>query len=131
MDPYRAIELVKNVSYKPSWLLMPRVVDEDVVLEIGYVERDSDSMWAPNYERPTFNELPFRLNVRSIHSVDELYRKVLNCLVECEKHEAREFFKVGRSFETPFHPHRPDGNRLWETTTWVPTPEIDRPLLGV
>lgn len=45
---------------------------------------------------------------------DDFVRAIFETVMRIELHESREFFRVGG--RAPFHPHRVDGNQLYEDT---------------
>ena len=122
MDPRQARALIANVTYKPTWFLSTTIESNMLVLKVDYVERNSNSEYAPNYPNRTYNSLEFEFTTAELDTPEQVYRKVLNCLLECEKHEATEFFKVGRSFDAIFHPHSDAGRALLEQTDEVAHP---------
>jgi hypothetical protein len=124
MDVPTALHYISKVSYKPQWRLyaMPIGEGNDVMLTVDYVAWNSNSELAPDYFEKARNMLRFDFSVADLDTPEQVYRVVLNCLLECERHETTEFFKVGRFYASPFHPHTEDGRALLARTEGVAKP---------
>lgn len=125
MDARLAQLYIKKVSYKPTWTITTELTSDgrELMLYVDYVERNSNSEYAPSYQQKAHNTLIFPFTTAELTTGDQVYRKVLNCLLECEKHEATEFFKVGPTYRSPFHPHTDAGLDLLATTD-----DVERPV---
>lgn len=119
-----AVDLIEEITYKPGWKLYTRPTPDEkaLVLTVYYTCQNSDSEFAPRYDRGAINELDFDFELTDISTTQDLLRKVLNCLIECERHEAEEFFKVGPWYDAPFHPHTSAGKLLLDLTADVAVP---------
>lgn len=111
-----ACRLIKDISYKPNHSFYARALDDKRIgLEIWATGlMDSDIRFAPYYKSTINRSDVFELDVRFIHEPRELYALVMNCVLEWESHEAREFFTI-RSEHKPFHPHTMTGQANWAT----------------
>lgn len=120
MNATEAVRLInENVSYKAGWDVSAYTFGDPGVSNRVYVSvratlPDSDRRHAPNYVYPITSAAAGHIDVSPATTEQSLYKMVLELLIEQEIHEAREFFKVGRDFYAPFHPHTNDGKARWD-----------------
>lgn len=114
-----AVDLVDNLIYKPGWRFTAtdhtRRFEGSIKLRIDYPARASERDEAPGYDREINTYAEFPIIVRDCADVD-LYRRIIECIMEIEQHEAREFLRVKPTMWAPFHPHNIEGMRRWGTT---------------
>lgn len=116
-----AERLLGRIHYKPDWTLtafQPWYAEGSrggsrMQIELRCIVPNS-SNW-PRYQGLSQAGGVFEIDLDRIHTEDEFYRVVLNNIIAWETHEAREFFRIGSGYYAPFHPHRPDGNHLWDS----------------
>lgn len=130
-----ALKLIEGVSYKPGWSFSAINYERNagcVLLRVKYEVPNSDVRYAPEYAEPVapVPSMDFILSAFDCHTDTDVYGKVIECLLQVERHEAREFFAVnGTDYDKPFHPHTPTG-----TTNWAcrkPVVEMEDMMLGV
>lgn len=117
MNPDKAIELINNdISYKPNFRFQAARhtnFHDAVFLHITYAVPNSDPEYAPEYFDIGDARRSFTLFVTGLDE-DGLYELILQCLLQIETHECREFFGIGgNQYIKPFHPHTPDGITNW------------------
>lgn len=125
MNSQEAARLInENVSYKAGWRVRAFAFEDDhtrVYLGLRAVVQDSDRRHAPNYPYPIRTSSESFVDVSPTTTEQDLYKSVLDFLINQEIHEAREFFKVGRDYYAPFHPHTSDGEDRYKGVQ-VPLP---------
>jgi len=115
----RAKQLGNEISYKPGWAFAVetnRKYSGVVTLKIWFQVRNSDVKYAPEYLEPVVPVplVEFWLRVDDCDNDLDFYGKVFECVLQVERHEAREFFAVdGQAYDKPFHPHTPHGMTNW------------------
>lgn len=112
-----AIDLIGGLVYKPGWEFIAtdhtKRFEDSVHVRVRYValnsNRDQAILGYPT-EITTYAEFAF-----PVGDCDEaaVLRHMLDCIIEIEIHEAREFLRLPGSYEAPFHPHRVDGMKRW------------------
>ena len=121
MQVSTAVALIKNLEYKPGWSFHAydhsNRFEGGVRLDIRYECRRSEREFAPDYNVTIEARAAFALQVRDGWDETDLYRAVLEKVLDVEQHEAREFFRVKDTWWAPFHPHRIDGMERWGTPT--------------
>lgn len=118
MQLAEARKLAQGIWFMPNWEIDADGLQlrHDVIeLRFVYEVPDSDVVYAPRYWRMGRIQSFWPIKIDDIKPGDsvEFYRRVFNAMTEVMIHEAREFFKVGRNFDAPFHPHTPDGQRTY------------------
>lgn len=139
MQTNEAISVLKNLSYKPGWrfdaeslatlaheagegetelgraVMGPRF-DTTIAFRLDFDTVDTDREYArEGYPQPKELGQTIPLNSDDFQSADELVYAVFELIMQLEVHEAREFFRrKDCDYAAPFHPHRPEGNALWE-----------------
>lgn len=131
MDTNKVVELLSSLSYRPGWIFSARTVQPWEAM-FHDMDRDTDVMFTMTCDTvdtdrdcarmgyPEKKRLDWDLPVTSSQFRDEgdLLRSVFDVLMSIETHESREFFRVkSNNYAAPFHPHREDGNKLWEYTS--------------
>ncbi len=118
MKAMEAVDLIRQVHFRPGWTIEASVVLPDLpfVTITAYVETvnsDRENALRGYPEQITIAPDGI-LDARAYDTDDELYGALLSWLIALETHECREFFRVGPQMDAPFHPHRPDGVRRWD-----------------
>lgn len=125
---HEAVRMInEEVTYKPNWKISAEIDlfdlifsgDDRFTLIVSFDTVDSSD---PELKREISPELPATIFIEEAWDKDALMRAVFNAVWTIEEHEAREFFRVGKS--APLHPHRVDGNDLWENTAQVTNPVV-------
>lgn len=79
---------------------------------------NSDVQYAPDYASVMHDiDVSFNVRVDDLSTEQDFWERMMISLMEHEIHEAREFFKVGRSFDAPFHPHTESGRENFSRLT--------------
>lgn len=127
MNKNDVAELLNSLSYRPGWTFGAVPMAE---WEAGYyradlwlkmscrtVNTDQNCAREGYPEEKTLDwEIP--VEVSKFSDTDELLRAIFDMLMDVELHESREFFRVkSQDYAAPFHPHRPEGEALWEATS--------------
>jgi hypothetical protein len=115
-----AIRLIDQIVYKPDWKFEAQDdtgrFEDSICVKITYPAFDSSKESYDEekgeYTKQIVTYATFRMIVRDCTDVD-LYRKIIEVLMEIELHEAREFLRVAPTLWAPFHPHRYDGMKRW------------------
>lgn len=112
-----AVRLLRDVRYKEGWELIPSQVwgtnAVDIRIECWV---DNSNTFAPNPKTLAGGSFSIDLDRIGEYDHQRFHRIVLNNLIRWETHEAREFYQVGPRRVAPFHPHRADGELLWQET---------------
>lgn len=118
-----AIALVTSLVYKPGWSFTATDhtarFESSIKVRIEYPALNSNRNQAPEYatEIPTtYAEYP--VLVDDLDDI-QLYRIMVDIIVQIECHEAREFLRVAPTYWAPFHPHRADGMRRWRDSSGI------------
>lgn len=123
------------MSYKAGWKFhaVPNARYADTIsLTIRYPVFNSNTEHAPDYSEwvlpvPT---MEFWIQLADCTTDLDFYGKVLACLLDIERHEAREFFGVnGDKFDKLYHPHTVEGMTNWANRK--PIVEAEDMKLGV
>lgn len=117
MEIPSALELVRNVIYRPGWEFTAEDhsarFEGTITVKISYPSRNANrDQAAIGYPQEIQPNATFPLIVADCDA-ESLYRKILAAILKIEEHEAREFFRVNPTCWAPFHPHRLDGMRRW------------------
>lgn len=113
-----ACRLVQEITYRPEFTIfaIPSFISRKDSIDVEVIAEgllNSNAEHAPGY-RSLINRVEiYTINVSEIQSREELYARVLGCLIDFEVHEAREFFSVGSHYKKPFHPHQDEGIKNW------------------
>lgn len=118
-----ACDLLNNLTFMPGWRIEAAVngaYEQGITLTVFLPAVDADRSQAPTFEKPLkLVGLPEGMQVAEFLiicdgcSEIELLRKVMDKLILCLTHEAREFFRYGASQDAPFHPHHIAGMAAW------------------
>lgn len=112
-----AVQLVGQIVDKPGWEFTASVCDrfEDCILvRVDYPAPRFNREDAPEYETEIMANATFRIPVGDVKNPEELFRRVFDdVIMETERHEHREAFRVAPTWWAPFHPHRHDGIVRW------------------
>lgn len=128
MNVDSAILLVANLVYKPDWLFEAtdhtNRFEGSIKVKITYPalnsNRDQASVCYPE-QITTYAEFPM---VVANCDDSSLYRQIANAIVKIEEHEMREFLRVQPTYWAPFHPHRIDGMKRWNTTDHIAADQV-------
>ncbi|MFH8698766.1 hypothetical protein DMH25_46215 [Streptomyces sp. WAC 01325] len=117
MEAASAVELLKQLVYKPGWTIdaedHTHRFEGTVKVRFTFPAHRSERNFAPEgYPEKITTYAEFPIVVADCDDV-ELYRRVLVKIMEVELHEAREFLRVPPTYWAPFHPHRVDGMKRW------------------
>jgi hypothetical protein len=126
MDNKTAVETVHAVRFMPTWELSAIDLGGDTIMvRVTWETFNSDHDNAVrNYRETVVLERMLMVAPQEFATPDELHAALLMWLVEIQIHETREFFRVGESFRAPFHPHRPEGERLWDNLITNPNSDV-------
>lgn len=111
-----AVQLVDQIVSKPGWELRASVCDrfEDcVIVRVNYPTVQFNRDHAPQYEEAITADASFRIPVGEMVDPTELYKRIMDIILEIEVHEHREAFRIAPTYWAPFHPHRNDGIGRW------------------
>lgn len=121
MEVGSALGLINQVIYKPGWKIEASDSSDrfEGTVRVRFIfpayksERELAAEGYPVHMDGTWAE--FRIVVADCDDT-ELYRRLLQKIMEIELHEAREFLRVPPTLWAPFHPHRVDGMKRWGDT---------------
>jgi hypothetical protein len=81
-----------------------------MLIQVWVKVQDSSKRYAPDYLRTIEGELIKYVRFAHCQTPLDLYREVFESVImDLERHEAREFFRVGDDYSAPFHPHTTEG----------------------
>lgn len=123
MEITSAIALVNNLIYKPGWQFIATDHSDrfegSIKVRIDYPARNSNRDQAmTGYPEEIATYASFPVIVRDLDD-SGLYREIMDAIICIESHEAREFLRVSLTGWAPFHPHRIDGMKRWNSTAVV------------
>lgn len=117
MDVKTACSLVEGIVYKPGWSISARDhrsrFGEAICLHVDYEAHQWDRDEAPAYSKMGKGVAPKVLLIDKVQEAEELYRMIMEHLLDIEEHEAREAFRIQPTLWGPYNPHHPDGMRRW------------------
>lgn len=113
-----AIALVQNLVYKPGWTMevddYTKRFEDSICITLCCdtykSEREEAGEGYPTAIRPRAS---FCIMVGDLDTDVDLYRALMDKIIEYEVHEAREFLRVRPTMWAPFHPHKRDGQQRW------------------
>lgn len=132
-----AAQTLRSLAYKPGWSfdaqsfeeLSPRsqfaaemtfggVADMDNLIMFRWqcdtVDTDRENA-INDYAQPRTLDDVVPLDASTFENSDQLLFAVFQMIMRLELHESREFFRCkDRDWNAPFHPHRAEGEALWE-----------------
>ncbi|MFF1676096.1 hypothetical protein ACFVYG_08695 [Streptomyces sp. NPDC058256] len=118
MEAQQVVDLINEVSFRPGWEFDASVLADGApyVIVKAFVETvNSDRDNALNgYPEEIVLGPEAIINADHYMGQGDLYAGMFQWLIELETHECREFFRVGKDKQAPFHPHRADGQRAWD-----------------
>lgn len=119
MDVPRAIDYINNLILQPGWKVSAtdhtNRFQGGVGVRIDYHCANSNRDKAKSgYSEMIDTYASFAFSVEEC-SEYEVYFRVVLALIKIHIHETREFTRVGGTFEAPFHPHRVEEMRRWES----------------
>lgn len=135
MNATEAAQVLRSIAYRPGWqfdaiafeemepgqkAIFRRVLGDDVssLVLFRYVFDTVDTNQeyaADGYQQPKTLEDSQPLDAADFKDADDLMFAVFNQLMRIELHESREYFRrKDQNYAAPFHPHRPEGEALWE-----------------
>lgn len=124
MDAATAAQKINEVHFMPGW-------DFEAMAAPGYAGapeavRMRALIETHNSDREcALNDYPEEITIApetafdasQIHDERELYALMIKWAQEIFEHEAREFLRVGKDMQAPFHPHREAGRKAWTEVT--------------
>lgn len=119
MKIHEAITAIDGICYKPGWKLTAhdhtRRFEDTVLVRVDYhafnTNQDQARQGFPE-EIDTYATFP--VMIRAGWTEDDLYKAIIDGLIEIETHETREFFRIpAEDWRAPFHPHRQEGIDYW------------------
>lgn len=116
MQVETATSLISQLVLKPGWEVeawQSFRFEGTVTLRFTYPTNNFNREEAPDYDFPIRPTADFNISVTDIDDPTDLYLLVLDKILEVEKHEWREAFRVAPTYWAPFHPHRLDGMKRW------------------
>jgi hypothetical protein len=128
MNVDSAIQLVRQLIYKPEWEF--EAIDHtnrfegSIKVKISYpavnTNRDKAQEGYPEVIR-TYAEFPM-----VVENCDDssLYRQIANAIDKIDEHEMREALRILPTYWAPFHPHRIDGMKRWNSTDSVAADQV-------
>ena len=113
-----AIALIANLVYKPGWTMETedyshRHEDGVKVTLCCDTYRSEREEAEEGYPSPIRPRASFCILVGDLETDVDLYRALMDKIIEYEVHEAREFLRVKPTLWAPFHPHKADGQKRW------------------
>lgn len=119
-----AIELINQLVFWPGWKLTAtdhrNRFEGAILVRVDYRAVETGATNARGgYEKEIDTYATFPVIAEVYDDVLHLYRVILDKLMEIQLHEAREAFRVLPTMWAPFHAHRIDGMKAWQTTTGV------------
>ena len=122
MNVQRALNLINSFSFWPGWKITAEldvfssIFQPEPLIEVTYEfeASDSDSKYAPDYPVKINPDPRFLLDPSLFDTEDGVRDVVFSNLLEVVVHEAREFFKVGADYASPYHPHTAAGDEAWD-----------------
>jgi hypothetical protein len=123
-----AITLIENLVYKPGWGFEAfdhtNRFEGSIRVKITYPALNSNRDQAcDGYPTAISTYAEFPMVVANCDD-SGLYRQVANAIVKIEEHEMREFLRVQPTYWAPFHPHRIDGMKRWNSTDSVSADQV-------
>ncbi|GAA1895116.1 hypothetical protein [Streptantibioticus ferralitis] len=120
MEVGTAITLVNGLIYKPGWTFTATDhtsrFEGTIKVRVEYPARNSNrDQAADGYPEEITTYAEFPLLVGDCPDDLRLYQRILAAIAQIEIHEAREFLRVPPTSWAPFHPHRIDGMKNWNT----------------
>lgn len=120
MRPETAIALIEGLIFKPGWTIeatdfTDRFEDTVCVCLSCDTYRFNRSDAAEGYQFQMRPQAKFLIMVGEFRDECDLYRKIIECIIDFETHESREALRVEATLWAPFHPHRHDGMLRWGT----------------
>lgn len=121
MDHLTADKILREIHLRKDWSIQwfpgdGLTTGQDTILcQIRGLVTDSSSY--PGYEKKSIATAHFVVRLGEVHTPQELLRIVMDNLCLMAIHEEREFTRFGPTWLAPFHPHRPDGQKLWVATS--------------
>lgn len=117
MEPETAVSLIGDITFQPGWTIDAETsnrYESAVLLDISWPAPNFNREFAPEYDQMLRPAAAFTLLVKDMDDMD-LYRAVIDKLIYCMTHDAREAFRIGSALWAPFHPHRVDSMKRWGT----------------
>jgi hypothetical protein len=116
-----AIRLIDMLVFFPGWTFTAedhsKRFEGTICLTIQYEARETGRENAEqDYPEKINTYAKFPIMVGDINTPEELYRRVLQCIIDVQIHEAREALRVAPTYWAPFHPHALGGMQAWMTT---------------
>jgi hypothetical protein len=116
MDYAAAEKVMRAIHLRNDWSIQWFPGGQDTMLcQIRGLVADSSSY--PLYGKKSIASGHFVVRLAEVQAPEELLRIVIDNLCLMAIHEEREFMRLGPTWLAPFHPHRPEGQRLWVATS--------------
>lgn len=118
MNTDTAISLVEGLIFKPGWLLeahdfSDRFEDTVCVTLSCDTYRFNRADAAEGYQFQMRPQAKFLIMVGHMSDDCDLYRALIEKIIDFETHEIREALRVKNTLWAPFHPHKVDGMLRW------------------
>lgn len=112
MNTVEAMDLLKNIKYRPSWEFNFSTgffahVGDAVIVHCTMETLDTSEY--PAFENKVSLETNIFIPLTSSMTPAELYRAVFDGIMDIELHEAREFFRIFPSRSPLYSPHSDAG----------------------
>jgi hypothetical protein len=121
LDYRTANTILREIHLRKDWSIQWFLGDgltagqHTILCQIRGLVPDSSSY--PLYEKKSIATAHFVVRLDEVHTPQELLRIVMDNVCLMAIHEEREFTRFGPTWLAPFHPHRPDGQKLWVATS--------------
>jgi hypothetical protein len=119
LDYRTADKILRGLHLRKDWSIQwfrgePAGLDTMLCQIRGLV---ADSSSYPLYGKKSIATGHFVIRLADVQAPEQLLRIVMDNLCLMAIHEEREFMRLGPTWLAPFHPHRPDGQKLWVATS--------------
>lgn len=118
METKEVVDTLSSLSYRPGWTFDAHLPFSGnlVIFEVTCRTVNTDRDCArKGYSEPKVLAWQELLNADDYPDREALLSAVFGWLMAIELHESREFFRVkSEDYAAPFHPHREDGNAMWD-----------------
>ncbi|MEV7393934.1 hypothetical protein [Streptomyces sp. NPDC091215] len=130
MEAQQAADLINQISFRPGWEFQAHAMADGapfVIIQafVETVNSDRDQALI-GYPEQILLMPQALINADEYVADDDLYAAMFEWIIDLEIHECREFFRVGPDKDAPFHPHREQGERAWNTIVGAPVVDGNR-----
>jgi hypothetical protein len=114
MTVARMCEQIGAIHYRPGWSFKAtdytKRFEQGCQVTVRFPAPNTNQDLAKlGYPQMIDVEANFVLRLCDCATTEDLCYQILEIIAQVDRHEAREFLRVGTDFEAPFHPHRLDG----------------------